>query len=50
MFIGLGVILLIAWILAFAVFHVAGFFIHLLLIVAAISLIWHFVKGRQKTM
>jgi hypothetical protein len=50
MFIGLGVILLIAWILAFAVFHVAGFFIHLLLIVAAISLIWHFVAGRRKPM
>jgi hypothetical protein len=46
MFIGLFVILLVCWIFGWAVFKVAGGLIHLLLIVAAISLILHFVRGR----
>jgi hypothetical protein len=41
----LFVVLLIAWILGFAVFHVAGGLIHLLLIVAVVFLILHFVRG-----
>ena len=41
----LFVILLLAWILGFGVFHVASGLIHLLLIVAVISLILHFVRG-----
>ena len=43
----LFVILLIAWITGFGVFHVAGVFIHLLLVIALISLILHFVTGRS---
>jgi hypothetical protein len=43
----LFVVLLIAWIGGFTVFHVAGGLIHLLLLFAAISLILHFVMGRQ---
>jgi Flp pilus assembly protein TadB len=39
------VILLVAWILGFGVFHVAGALIHLLLILALISLVLHFVRG-----
>jgi hypothetical protein len=39
------VILLIAWISGFTLFHVAGGLIHLLLILAVISLILHFVMG-----
>jgi uncharacterized protein DUF5670 len=35
------------WVLGFAAFHVAGGLIHLLLIVAVISLIMHFVRGRS---
>jgi hypothetical protein len=42
----LAVILLVAWLLGLTAFHVAGGFIHLLLIVAAISLVMHFVRGR----
>lgn len=38
-------ILLIAWILGFTVFHVASGLIHILLVVALISLILHFVRG-----
>jgi Family of unknown function (DUF5670) len=41
----LFVILLIAWIMGWGVFHVAGAMIHLLLVVALISLILHFVRG-----
>jgi hypothetical protein len=47
MFLALAVILALAWILGIGVFHVAGGLIHLLLIVALISLIWHFVTGRR---
>ncbi len=46
MFIALGILLLLAWIVGFAVYHVAHFAIHLLLIFALISLIVHFVRGR----
>ncbi len=41
----LFIVLLIAWILGFGVFHVAGALIHLLLIAAVIALILHFVRG-----
>jgi hypothetical protein len=43
----LFVILLIGWILGWGVFHVAGGLIHLLLIVALISLVLHFVRGQR---
>ncbi len=46
MFLALFVVLLVAWILGWAAFHVAGALIHILLIVALISLILHFVRGR----
>jgi hypothetical protein len=41
MFLGLFVILLVLWLLGFFAFHVAGGLIHLLLIVAVISLVVH---------
>ena len=47
MFLGLFVILLMMWILGFFAFHVAGGLIHLLLIVAVISLVVHLFKGRS---
>ena len=43
----LFIILLIAWLGGFMVFHVAGGLIHLLLIFAIVSLILHFVVGRR---
>jgi hypothetical protein len=46
-FLVLFVVLLLGWLLAWAAFHVAGGMIHLLLIVAVISLILHFVTGRR---
>jgi Family of unknown function (DUF5670) len=45
----LFVVLLIAWLGGFTVFHVAGGLIHLLLVLAVISLILHFVVGRRAT-
>jgi hypothetical protein len=41
----LFVVLLIAWLGGFTLFHVAGGLIHLLLAFAVISLILHFVLG-----
>ena len=46
MFLGLFVILLVMWLMGFFAFHVAGGLIHLLLIVALISLVLHFFRGR----
>ena len=43
------VILLIAWIGGFTVFHVAGGLIHVLLVMAIISLVLHFVLGSKAT-
>jgi hypothetical protein len=44
MFLILFIVLLLAWVLGFLAFHVAGGLIHLLLIVGVISLIVHFVR------
>ena len=44
MFLALYVVLLIMWLMGFFAFHVAGGLIHLLLIVAVISLVVHFVR------
>ena len=46
MFLILFAILVVIWLLGFTAFHVAGGLIHLLLIVAVISLVLHFVRGR----
>lgn len=49
MFLVLCLVLFVAWILGFAMFHVAGGLIHILLLVAVISLVMHFVRGRTTT-
>jgi hypothetical protein len=49
MFMALFIVLLVAWLLGWVAFHVAGGLIHLLLIVAVISLIIHFMRGRRAT-
>lgn len=43
----LFLVLLIAWIGGFTVFHVAGGLIHILLLLAVISLVLHFVLGTR---
>jgi hypothetical protein len=47
MFLGLFLVLLVLWMLGFFAFHVAGGLIHLLLIVAVISLVLHLFRGRS---
>jgi hypothetical protein len=47
MFLVLFFVLLVVWLLGFAAFHVAGGLIHLLLILAVISIIVHLVQGRR---
>lgn len=45
MLLTIAVVLFILWLLGFAVFHVAGALIHLLLIVAVIAIVIHLVRG-----
>jgi hypothetical protein len=47
MFLALAVILAIAWLMGFTVFHVASGAIHILLVVAVVVAIVHFVQGRR---
>jgi hypothetical protein len=42
----LFIVLFVAWFLGWTVFHVTGGLIHILLVVAVISLIVHFARGR----
>ncbi|HEY4647531.1 MAG TPA: lmo0937 family membrane protein [Gemmatimonadales bacterium] len=47
MLVWLAVILLVAWLLGWGVFHVAGGLIHLLLIVALVVFLINFISGRR---
>jgi len=42
----LAIILLIAWLLGLIAFHVTAWFIHILIVIAVIVAILHFVRGR----
>lgn len=43
----IAVVLVVLWVLGFFAFHVAGGLIHLLLIVAVILIVIHFITGRR---
>jgi len=43
----LAIILLVAWLCGFLVFHVAGGLIHIIIVVAVILFILHLVRGRR---
>ena len=43
----IAVILVVGWLLGFFVFHVSSFLIHILLIVAVIMIVMHFMRGRS---
>ena len=45
MFLALCAILFVMWLLGLTAFHVAGGLIHILLVLAVISLVVHFVRG-----
>jgi Family of unknown function (DUF5670) len=46
-FLVLFFVFLIGWLVAWAAFHVAGGLIHILVVIALISLIIHFLRGRS---
>ena len=46
---GLAILLLIIWAVCVLVFKIAAFFVHILLILGAIALVMHFVRGRRTT-
>jgi hypothetical protein len=43
----IAIVLLIAWLLGLVAFHVTAWFIHLVLVIAIIAFILHFVRGRR---
>jgi hypothetical protein len=47
MFLLLAIVLVILWAGGFFLFHVSGFLIHLLIIFAVISLVFHLISGRK---
>ena len=47
MFLTLAIVLIVLWAAGFMAFHVAGGLIHMLLILALVSIVWHFVSGRN---
>ena len=42
----IGLVLLVMWLLGFVAFHVTSGVIHILLVLAVISIIMHFLRGR----
>lgn len=48
MLLTIAIIILILWALGFFAFHLLGGFIHILLIIGIIVLIWNFVAGRRR--
>jgi hypothetical protein len=46
MFVTIGIVLVILWLLGFLVLHVTSFLIHILLLVGIVAVIMHFVRGR----
>ncbi len=47
MLLWLAVILVIAWLLGWGVFHVAGGLIHILLVIAVVVFLINFISGRR---
>ena len=43
----LAIVLLVAWVLGWAVFHVAGGLIHLLLVIAVVVFVFNLISGRR---
>jgi hypothetical protein len=47
MFMTIAIILFVLWLLGAFVLHVGGGLIHIILVIAIIAIIWHFVAGRR---
>jgi hypothetical protein len=46
-FLLIAILLLVAWAGGFLMFHIAGALIHVLLVLAVLSFIFHFITGRR---
>jgi hypothetical protein len=46
-FLLLAIVLVVAWAGGFLLFHIASSLIHLLLVLAVLSFIFHFITGRR---
>jgi Family of unknown function (DUF5670) len=44
----LAIVLLVAWVLGWAVFHVAGGLIHLLLVIAVVVFLYNLISGQRR--
>lgn len=49
MFLTIALVLIVLWALGIFVFPVVGGLVHILLLIAVIAIIWHFLKGRNST-
>jgi len=49
MFLTIALVLIVLWALGFFVFPVVGGLVHILLLIAIVAIIWHFLKGRNTT-
>lgn len=43
----IAAVLVVLWLLGFFAFHVAGGLIHLLLVIAVVMIVLHFITGRR---
>jgi hypothetical protein len=48
MLVTIAVILFILWLLGFLAFHIAGGFIHILIVAAIIIILWDLLVGRRR--
>ena len=48
-FLLIAIVLLLAWAGGFLMFHVASVLIHVLLLLAVLSFVFHFIAGRRAT-
>ena len=48
MFLTIALVLLLLWALGFFVFPAIGVLVHILLVLAIIALLWHFISGRGR--
>jgi hypothetical protein len=49
MFLTIAIVLIVLWALGLFVFPIGGGLIHILLVLALIAIIWHFMKGNRTT-
>jgi hypothetical protein len=48
MYLIIALVLILLWLGGFVIFHTAGFLIHILLILAVVSFVFHFLRGGSR--